>query len=107
MVALAARRDYAEALLDLANMLSELGRLQKAEEYLQTLVALRPGDATALNNLGVVLTDQGRYAAAIEAYQRALELQPTKADTVRDRSEEIIRHEAGQPVRAMVLTAFV
>lgn len=81
-VASAARRDYPEALLDLANMLSELGQLQKAEEYLQTLVAQRPGDATALNNLGVVLSDQGRYAAAIEAYQRALELQPSNADTL-------------------------
>ncbi len=80
--ALALRGDYAEALLDLANMLSELGQLQQAEEHLQTLVALRPGDAGALNNLGVVLADQGRYAAALEAYQRALELQPTNADTL-------------------------
>jgi predicted TPR repeat methyltransferase len=80
--ALAIRSDYAEALLDLANMFSELGQIDQAEACLQTLVGLRPRDATAWNNLGVVRKEQSHYPSAIEAYQRALELDPQNPDTL-------------------------
>jgi len=53
--------DYAEAHLNLANVLQEQGHLAEAVASLQHAVALKPDLAEAHYNLGNLLQEQGNW----------------------------------------------
>ena len=76
------RPEYPEALLDLGNMLHEIGQLSQAKLCLQRLVELRPDDAMAYNNLGVICKAQQQHEEAIAAYRRSLELDAPNPETL-------------------------
>ncbi|WP_197356057.1 tetratricopeptide repeat protein [Aureliella helgolandensis] len=74
--------EYPDALLDLANMLHEVGSLTQAENCLHQLIRLRPEHALALNNLGVLYKDQQRFDEAIGAYRSSLQLDACNAEVL-------------------------
>ncbi len=70
---------YADAWLQRSHSLSELGRLQEAEESCRRAASLRPRDVTALAVLGFVQKERGDLQAARETLERALQLEPASA----------------------------
>jgi predicted TPR repeat methyltransferase len=91
--ALDLRGKYAEGLLDLANMLSEVGQWSAAEASLRELIQLRPDDAMAFNNLGLVLKDQSSFADAETALRRSLELAPDNVETLCNLAQVCVQTE--------------
>lgn len=65
---------------NLANVLSELGKLESALERLQQTVELDPGHVQAWNNLGIALAELNQPAEAAHALRTALKLYPAYAD---------------------------
>ena len=72
-----------------AKALGLLGRLDEAEEALQTAVQLAPEYLTAWLNLGLLRTQQQRWAEAERCFQRALALAPHEPE-VRLRYAELL-----------------
>jgi tetratricopeptide (TPR) repeat protein len=78
--ALAARPDYAEALVNRGATLGHLRRFDAALESYDRALSVRPDYAEALINRGIALVDLKRFEAALDSYDRAIELQPGNAD---------------------------
>ncbi len=79
--AVALAPDNPDYLLPAGEMTLEMGEYQRAEEWLEHLLAIREQEgnedaelALALNDLAVVYMDQGRYAEAEPLYKRSLEI---------------------------------
>lgn len=72
--ALAAKPDFAEAHVALANMLDS--RPEEAAEHLRRAIAQRPGYAGAWYNYGLILRLLDQLDAAEDALRRAIELDP-------------------------------
>lgn len=68
--------DYATALSNLGNILTELDKPDEAEVYCCRAVAVDPHYATAHNNLGYALLKQERMEEAAASFERAVELRP-------------------------------
>jgi Flp pilus assembly protein TadD len=68
--------DFAEALLNLANILVSQGRLEEAMIHCQGALRLRPDLAQAHNTLGNILVSQGKLEEAVAQCLEALRLQP-------------------------------
>ena len=95
---LALRPTYATALLNLGNLLRRKGvfaeaqklleqavevapndrqdQLQRASDYLEKAVALRPDYADALNNLGVLRVRQEQYSEARQKFETCIKVAP-------------------------------
>jgi tetratricopeptide (TPR) repeat protein len=65
-----------DGLFALAQLEASAGRLAKAAEIYQQILALAPESAEANNYLGNVLLMQGKLDEAVARYERALALQP-------------------------------
>ncbi len=71
------RPSYSLAVIDIRQ-----GRLARAGQRLEAVVAIEPALAAAQHNLGAVRQRLGAWEAAAEAYGRALELQPNALETL-------------------------
>jgi Flp pilus assembly protein TadD len=70
------RPAYSLAVIDIRQ-----GRLQRARQRLEAVVALEPTLASAQHNLGAVRQRLGAWPGAAEAYARAVDLQPQAAES--------------------------
>ncbi len=101
--ALALKPDYADALVNIGNILKEQDKLDEAEQAYKQAIAVRPDSAEACNNLGTVLARRQKPAEAEAAFRQALVLKPDHAAAHynlgailegRKKSEEAARHYA-------------
>jgi tetratricopeptide (TPR) repeat protein len=74
--ALKLRPDFADAHLNLGNVLQAGGRPAEAAECYRRAIALSPGSAMAYSNLARVLNELGQCEEAIESSRKALQLDP-------------------------------
>ena len=74
--ALLLKSNYAEAHLDLGNVLNAEGRTREAMAEYEEALRLKPDLAEAHNNLGNVLNEVGRLQEAIVHHEAALRLKP-------------------------------
>lgn len=74
-----------EVLLNKGVALHALGKLEKALDCFDQLVARRPENVAALNNKGAVLLRLGRFDEALEAFDTALAHEPQREDVQRNR----------------------
>ncbi|MBE9170125.1 tetratricopeptide repeat protein [Pleurocapsales cyanobacterium LEGE 06147] len=76
--AIALDSQYARAYLNLAKILVQEGKLEKAADYLYRALSLKPELAPAKNHfyLGNTFCKQGKLEQAIDCYKRAVDLQP-------------------------------
>jgi protein O-GlcNAc transferase len=81
----AAKPDFFDGLLLLANIQLRLGRGKEALASYDRAVALRPDDAVVLNNRGVILQELKRFDEALASYERAIALRPDFADALYNR----------------------
>ena len=66
-----------DALMQLANIQSELVQLAECESTLRKVLDARPNEAHALDNLGTVVALQGRLTEALEIFHQVVEHHPT------------------------------
>ncbi|HXV85671.1 MAG TPA: tetratricopeptide repeat protein [Gemmatimonadales bacterium] len=71
---------HADAHVNLARLLQELGRPADAAVHCRLALATEPFHATAAFNLGVALEDLGHTDQAIQAYEQAVGADPSFAD---------------------------
>ena len=72
---------------------------EKAVEYLNNAIKLKPEDALAYNNRGAAYAELGQYQRAIEDYNEAIRLKPEDALAYNNRG--IAYSELGQYQRAI------
>ena len=77
--ALAQQPNFANAHLNLGNVLREVGRLEEAAASYRRAIALMPASALAYSNLGRVLNELGQLEAAVESCKMAVSLDSTIA----------------------------
>ena len=70
------RPDYVEAYYNLAILMMQFEKFDKAEENYKKAIKLKPDYAEAHNNLGVILKNLGKIDEALECYKKAIELKP-------------------------------
>ena len=63
-------------LLELAQVMSEMGDQEAAAGYFEAALALEPGDAMTRYNMGVIMINAGNLEDAIGQFEEAVELQP-------------------------------
>ncbi len=66
----------APALINLATIMKDEGRFEKAALFYQSALEITPRDTAALNNLGFVLSQSNRMEEAIRCFDRVLKLDP-------------------------------
>jgi len=76
---------------NLANTLTDLGRMDEARRLQDRLLAACPPESSSIYNYGITLKNQGEGEAALRAFDRALELDPANCDARWDRSHELLR----------------
>jgi len=76
---------------NLANTLTDLGRLEEARRLQERLLAGAPPHSSSIYNYGIILKNQGDAESAIAAFDRALALDPHNCDARWDRSHELLR----------------
>ena len=69
-----AARDPANIARNAARVALDQGNTERAEEQLQTVLALRPGDGESLGNLGMIRLRQGQHAQAQDLFGQAFAL---------------------------------
>lgn len=69
-----AARDPANIARNAARVALDQGNTERAEEQLQTVLALRPGDGESLGNLGMIRLRQGQHGEAQELFGQAFAL---------------------------------
>src|SRR6185295_18772971 len=95
---LAAKPDNTEVLVALADLYNRKKQPKKAEEVLNKVVALDPGNAhRTFYNLGVVIENrddatEGDHRKAIEAFRKAIDLKPSYAIAHRDLGFALMRN---------------
>ncbi|MBI4938222.1 MAG: tetratricopeptide repeat protein, partial [Nitrosomonadales bacterium] len=80
--ALALKPDYAEAHVNLGNVLQAQGKLDEAVESYRRALQSNPALADAHVNLGNALSEQGRLAEAVASYREALALKPNLTEAL-------------------------
>src|SRR5206468_3839634 len=75
-----ARRQAADARVNLGRLLVESGRAEEAETHFRAVLADCPGHATAWYNLGIALEDRRRPNDAVKAYEQAIAADRRLAD---------------------------
>jgi len=78
--ALQIKPDYADAHINLANLLGRAGRLPEAAEHFEEASRLEPGNPRAPYDYGLALAQAGKWREAIDRYEEALRVQPRYAD---------------------------
>src|SRR5262249_53035828 len=71
-----------------------LGRFERALEFLDEAIRLRPKFIDALNDRGNVLQALGRTFEAVSSYSAALQLEPARADILNNRGFCLARTRA-------------
>lgn len=69
-----AARDPANIARNAARLALDQGNTERAEEQLQTVLALRPGDGESLGNLGMIRLRQGQHGEAQDLFGQAFAL---------------------------------
>jgi len=72
--------DAASVHNDLANALSQRGKIEEAVEHYRRAIELRPDDAYAYSNLGACYGNLGRYEEAIDVLNKAIKYDPLLAN---------------------------
>lgn len=72
-------------IIELGNLLEQVGRPDQAIDWYRHALDLQPDLAVAWNNLGNALVQKGQAHAALEAFNRALEGHPGRAEVVSNR----------------------
>lgn len=75
------RPEHADAVAELALLLTLCGRFADSLEHWDRRLRLRPGDALAWHNYGRALASAGQIDAAVRAFERAIEIDPSQART--------------------------
>jgi protein O-mannosyl-transferase len=78
--ALELRPAYPEARVNLATVLSRLGKMSDAEREYRVALSFQPSNVEAHAGLGVVLATQGRMGDALNEFERVVILRPGYAD---------------------------
>lgn len=78
--ALRLRPGYPEARVNLATILTRMGRLSDAEREYHVALAFQPGNVEAHAGLGVMLATEGRIAEALREFQEVVRLRPSYAE---------------------------
>ena len=76
---------------NLANSLSDLGRLDEAIHHFREALRIRPDHAEAHNNIGVALARQNRLGEAIPHFRKALRIKPDYADAENNMGSALAR----------------
>ena len=71
-----------EAIGTLGNICYEKKEYQKAIEYYEKALEIKPDKHEALNNMGVAYRNMGNHEKAIESYKKALEIKPDKHEAL-------------------------
>lgn len=74
------RPDFVHAHFNLARILMNKGRVERAVAELQSTIQIDPNHVDALNMLGMVLGRQGKFAEAQSHLERAVRLDPNHAE---------------------------
>ena len=65
-----------EKLFNMGNAYDDEGNYDKAIEYYQKTIELKPDNTEVYNNMGIAYNHKGSYDKAIEYYEKAIELNP-------------------------------
>jgi len=76
---------------NLANTLTDLGRMDEARRLQEKLLALGPPESSSIYNYGIILKNQWDAEGALRAFDQALALDPHNCDARWDRSHELLR----------------
>ncbi|EPY01138.1 tetratricopeptide repeat protein [Magnetospirillum fulvum] len=76
---------------NLANTLTDLGRMDEARRLQEKLLAVCPPESSSIYNYGITLKNQGDAEGALRAFDHALALDPHNCDARWDRSHELLR----------------
>jgi len=76
---------------NLANTLTDLGRMDEARRFQEWLLAANPPESSSVYNYGITLKNQGETEASLRAFDQALALDPQNCDARWDRSHELLR----------------
>jgi protein O-mannosyl-transferase len=95
---------FPDALLNLGNVLDDLGRAAEAEQSYARALQLTPDNPILHYNLGVALEKQGKFSEAVTHYATAVQLQPNDAETHR-RLASVLSREGHQGEAAVQLRA--
>jgi len=98
-LALQIKPDDPEALLNHANVLKILGRLDEALAGFERALTTKPGWPQAENNRGTVLQALGRHTEALAAYDRALAAAPDYAEGLNNRGS--VLQDLKRPAEAL------
>ncbi|HEY4366857.1 MAG TPA: tetratricopeptide repeat protein [Steroidobacteraceae bacterium] len=71
---------YSGALLNLGILQAKAGKLEAAQQTLQSAIERKADNAAAFNQLGIVYRKLGRFQDADAAYQKALQIDPNYAN---------------------------
>jgi tetratricopeptide (TPR) repeat protein len=78
--ALKIKPDYAEAYINIGNVLKDKGDLDAAIESYKRAIVIKSDYAEAHYNMGVALKEKGETDAAIESYEQAIMIKPDYAE---------------------------
>jgi folate-binding protein YgfZ len=84
----------------LGNCYNILGEFEKAEEYLQKAIAIKPNHTQCYEDLAAALAGQGKIKDAVSAYQKGIEVAAQKGDMqpLKRMKEKLSALEAKSPV---------
>lgn len=84
----------------LGNCYNILGEFEKAEEYLQKAIAIKPNHTQCYEDLGAALAGQGKIKEAVSIYQKGMEVAAQKGDMqpLKRMKEKLSALEAKSPV---------
>ncbi len=84
----------------LGNCYNILGEFEKAEEYLQKAIAIKPNHTQCYEDLAAALAGQGKIKEAVSAYQKGIEVAAQKGDMqpLKRMKEKLSALEAKSPV---------
>ena len=84
----------------LGNCYNILGEFEKAEEYLQKAIAIKPNHTQCYEDLAAALAGQGKIKEAVSAYQKGIEVAAQKGDMqpLKRMKEKLLALEAKSPV---------
>ncbi|MCA0312712.1 MAG: tetratricopeptide repeat protein [Candidatus Melainabacteria bacterium] len=84
----------------LGNCYNILGEYDKAEEYLQKAIAIKPNHTQCYEDLAAALAGQGKIKEAVSAYQKGIEVAAQKGDMqpLKRMKEKLSALEAKSPV---------
>jgi len=68
--------DYADAMVLLAGMFRQMGRMEEGRQWHERAVAIHPNEPSVHYNLAIGFARIERYADAVEGFRRAAELDP-------------------------------